>query len=395
MTMTAPQSEATQSPATSASPSRRDLWRTARAPVLIAGFIALIVVLLTVANPGGRQGSLDPDAVDSGGSRALATLLRDHGVDVTRVTTVAEAQQLAAPGTTLLITRSVLIPPTLMRTLADTPADLVVVAPDDTQLDAVPVPVHTRGHVGIAERPADCDLPAVQVAQSAETGGVTFETLTGTAVGCFYNDAGSAPTFVQLRQARRDVTLIGDGAPWTNGRLGHSGNAALGLQVLGANPRLVWLVPTLRDTAVAAEHRSLIDLLPDRTLFAAGQLGIAVVVLAFWRARRLGPIVAEPLPVVVRAAETVEGRARLYRASRARDRAADALRAGCRSRIAVLLGLPTDAEPGAVIAAVASRSGRPTVAVRDLLYGAAPDGDPALVRLADDLDALAREVRRP
>ena len=51
------------------------------------------------------------------------------------------------------------------------------------------------------------------------------------------------------------------------------------------------------------------------------------VLLALWQARRLGPVVAERLPVVVRAAETVEGRGRLYRARRARDRAAAALRA--------------------------------------------------------------------
>jgi hypothetical protein len=33
--------------------------------------------------------------------------------------------------------------------------------------------------------------------------------------------------------------------------------------------------------------------------------------------------------------------------------------------------------------------------VGSLLYGAAPADDAALVRLADDLDALEREVRRP
>jgi hypothetical protein len=33
--------------------------------------------------------------------------------------------------------------------------------------------------------------------------------------------------------------------------------------------------------------------------------------------------------------------------------------------------------------------------VAALLYGAAPADDGALVRLADDLDALEREVRRP
>src|SRR5690606_41722785 len=53
---------------------------------------------------------------------------------------------------------------------------------------------------------------------------------------------------------------------------------------------------------------------------------VVVVLLAWWQGRRLGPLVTEPLPVVVRASETVEGRGRLYRSRRARDRAAEALR---------------------------------------------------------------------
>ena len=53
------------------------------------------------------------------------------------------------------------------------------------------------------------------------------------------------------------------------------------------------------------------------------QLWLVVVLVALWKGRRLGPLVAEQLPVVVRASETVEGRGRLYRSRRARDRAAD------------------------------------------------------------------------
>jgi hypothetical protein len=45
--------------------------------------------------------------------------------------------------------------------------------------------------------------------------------------------------------------------------------------------------------------------------------------------------------------------------------------------------------------AVATRTSRPPSEVATLLYGAAPADDAALVRLADDLDALEREVSRP
>ena len=69
------------------------------------------------------------------------------------------------------------------------------------------------------------------------------------------------------------------------------------------------------------------------------QLCLAIALLALWQGRRLGPLVAERLPVVVRASETVEGRGRLYRSRRARDRAADALRTATLQRMLPRLGL--------------------------------------------------------
>jgi hypothetical protein len=48
-----------------------------------------------------------------------------------------------------------------------------------------------------------------------------------------------------------------------------------------------------------------------------------------------------------------------------------------------------------VVDAVAARTRRAPPDVAALLYGAAPADDAALVRLADDLDALEREVSRP
>ena len=123
-------------------------------------------------------------------------------------------------------------------------------------------------------------------------------------------------------------------------------------------------------------------------LLGALQLALAVLVLALWRARRLGRVVPEPLPVVVRAAEAVEGRGRLYRAAGARDTAAEALRAGARARLAARLGLPRDAGREGLVLALAARTGRPPQELDALLYGPAPHDDAALVRLADALDGL-------
>jgi len=102
----------------------------------------------------------------------------------------------------------------------------------------------------------------------------------------------------------------------------------------------------------------------------------------------------------VRASETTEGRARLYSARRARDRAAAALRSGLVDRLRPGLGLGPDAAPDAVVAAVSARCSHSPQQVHALLYGDPAEEDPftrddaGLVRLADELDRLEREVRQ-
>jgi hypothetical protein len=124
-------------------------------------------------------------------------------------------------------------------------------------------------------------------------------------------------------------------------------------------------------------------------------LGLAVVVLALVRGRRLGRVVPEALPVVVRSAEAVEGTARLYRRAQARETAAEALRSAVRERLRRSLSVPADHRPEALVDAVAGRTPREAGEVGALLYGLAPSDDAALVALADALDTLDLEVRRP
>ena len=102
---------------------------------------------------------------------------------------------------------------------------------------------------------------------------------------------------------------------------------------------------------------------------------------------------------MVRAAEATEGRARLYRRARARDRAAETLRARTRLRLTASLGVPAAAgrnqsSPDSLVGVAAARSGLPHADVAALLFGTTPPDDPALVRLVNDLDTLERTVRR-
>jgi len=375
-------------PAAPTGPRRRSRVRFA----LVVVLLAVLVGWVTVAVSGGPTAPLDPDSWHPDGSRALAVLLRARGVRVERVETVAAAVA-AAPGSTVLLSSSYLLPTAeLDQLLGVRAADLVLVDPDPRAATSFGVlPSSSFAPPGGPLDPG-CPLPAALLAGNADIAGTGYDTRDPGTVGC-YPDHGR-PTLVSVDGGR--VVVVGSAVPFTNARLAHDGDAALALGLLSQRPTLVWLVPQELVAAPAAgAQRSFTALLPVRLKAAVLQLFVAVLLLALWRARRLGRVVVEPLPVVVRAAEAVEGRGRLYQAAGARDTAAEALRASLRATLGSVLGLGDEPTPAALADAVAARTGRPGAEVGALLYGAPPDDDRGLVGLADALDTLDREVRHP
>ncbi len=382
---------------TSVDPSTRRLWRTSRGPLLF-GLVLVLLGLLTalVATP--NRGSLDPRGADRNGSRAVAELLRAEGVDVEVVEAAAAASMAATAGSALLVANPDLLGASQREAMARTAADVVLLAPGSDALEAFAPQLDRAGEARVAVREPRCDLPAAVAAGAAEVGDRLYlaGSQAGTAVGaasvvaCYPVDEAAA--LVQVRTGGRTVTVLGSTDPLTNARLAEQGNAALVMRLLGAHPRLVWYLPSLTDVP-PEDQRSFVELVPDGWWWGAAQLVAGVLLVAVWRARRLGPVVVEPLPVVVRATETVEGRARLYRRAGARDRAAAELREAALRRLVPMLGLPRAAEPAAVIDALAARTGRSAPALGELMYGPAPDRDEALVQLATDLDAVELEVR--
>jgi hypothetical protein len=377
---------------TTLAPTPGVLWRRTRGPVVAVAVVLLGALALAILAGGRGSGRLDPRSPEPSGSRAVAEVLGDQGVEVVLVTTTAGVRGSAAAGDTVLVVDPALLADEQVDAVRATGADLVVVAPAAPERFVATVTAGPGSAPGL--RQPGCHLGAARRAGAADVGGQGFEVASGTdALRCYARDG--RPSLVRVPDGGRTVTLVGSATALTNAGLGDEGNAALALGLLGENPRLVWYLPSLADVPAGAQQTSFYSLVPGGVWWALVQLTVAVVLVALWRARRLGPVVAEPLPVVVRASETVEGRARLYRWAGARDTAAEALRAAVRSRTVPALGLPARSAPGAVVDAVAGRTRRPAPDVAALLYGSAPADDAALVRLADDLDALEREVRRP
>lgn len=384
-------------PSTVAGPSARALWRRYRVVLLVVVLVLLAAIAMGVARSRGAQGRLDPQSVDPEGGRALATLLGDRGVRVDRVTDPTTL------GTGLTSTTAVLAPiPGLLdedaaRALGDaSQGTVVLVGPPRDVLDSVTAGIRSSSVTSTRVRSAGCDEAAAVAAGDALIGGNTYESDGGTRC---YSDGNAAPMVVGTTRGGARLVVLGTAAMLTNNRLDEDGNAALGLNLLGGDgsaDELRWLVPA---AGTAANRGSASSILPDWVLPAALQLLLAGLLVALWRGRRLGPPVVEPLPVVVRAAEAVEGRSRLYRRAQARDRAADALRSGALARMVPRLGIDSsgggEPSPEAVIAAIASRSGRSDADVHAVLFGPPPTDDAGLVALADSLDSIVRDTLDP
>jgi hypothetical protein len=198
---------------------------------------------------------------------------------------------------------------------------------------------------------------------------------------------------IRYRDGGRTVTVVGSTDFMTNKGLLHAGNAALAMNLAGDRPRVIWYAPH-RIEGETSTPTSIYDLIPDNVTWIAWQLAIVVLLVALWKGRRIGPLVAEELPVVVRASETVEGRGRLYRSRRARDRAADALRTATLQRLLPRLGLGASAPAPVVVTTVARRSGADANYVSYHLFGPPPATDNDLLQLARALDEIERQVTR-
>lgn len=390
-------------PSTSVSPSARLVWTRARG--LLLALVVLVVAGVSIAalRSGGEHGRLDPRSADPYGSRAVAQLLEDRGVSVSRVDTAAEAAAASGPDRTLLVTAPDLLTErqqsALRAGMLDSGGRTVLAAPGPPSVGGLVPGVTADAPSATSTLEPDCSLPAADRAGNADTGGFRYSGGPLDAEACYISD--DLPTLLRLPndggKSGGDTVLLGAPDILYNDRLDEHGNASLALQLLGSHPHLVWYLPSDADTAnTEPGDRSFFDLIPTGWHWATLQLAVAAVLAALWRARRLGPLVTEHLPVVVRASETVEGRARLYRRADARERAAAALRAASRTRLAGLVGLSSGQAHTleALLPPLTARlgsSGHEDLPA--LLFGLPPVDDDALIALADQLDTLEREVR--
>jgi hypothetical protein len=345
------------------------------------------------------------------------------GVSIQRVTSSAAAVAAASSGdSTVFVPAPDYLDPRFVFQLTRAPGThrIVLVHPGRWALltATVPAGVHSsRWATAIVE--PQCETEYAQRAGAAAVHRDVYDGDSPTTL-CY---GGS---LIGFKRDSREIIFVGATEPFRNDRIREVGNAALATGLLSEYGRVIWVdvhrletlpqnastapndLPTLPPYQRGDRDRTstgipLFDAFPVQLWAVLALLLAGGVLLALARARRLGPPVSEPLPVLVPAAEAVTGRGRLYERIHARDASLAALRAAAISRIVPVLDPGTSAaterqlnstgpEADRFVAAIAARTGLEEAAIWTVLYAPSPSDDDALVAAAADLDQLVSAV---
>lgn len=363
-----------------------------------AGWIAIAAVLIGVGIAGSalagigewtERDALDPESAGPDGTRAIVEILRERGVDVIVARDrAAVSSALEAGPATLALADAPALSDDALAAVTDAVDDVVLIDPRGRSLRVLVAGTSTYG-VG----PGEVVDPECEVPEAVRSGGLAPGAIyqPGEGAAACYPTGGGYGLVMTERPGSR-VTAVDGRALFTNENLAENGNAALAVNLLGRHPTLVWYMPSLADTDLPAGDPTLGELTPPWVSPVITLLLVAGLAAAIWRGRRFGPLVAEKLPVTVRAAETTEGRARLYAQSRDALHAADQLRIGALGRLAGMLGLGPSAAAGEIADAAAARTGIDRGAARRILIDELPHTDAELVALDQRLRALEEAV---
>ena len=414
-------------------PGQRRWIRLALPLGLVLLFWAVTYTLHALDDPDlSDAGTFSPVGTGDHGSSKLAALLGQQGVTVQRVTTPTEAVAAATAGdSTVFIPAPDFVGSKILTVLRSAPGShrVVLVRPGTLFRISAGLPAGVRtSRWATAIAPPNCTNDFATPAGPAAMRRDIYEA-DRPDIRCY--DGG----IVGFRFDSDETLYVGASEPFRNDRIDEAGNARLAVGLLAAHPRLIWV--DVHTPAPLRLDRPQIDLpnyeRPDRDrtdtgfplidafpsyLWAFLVLAAAgAVLLAIVRARRLGPPVPEPLPVLVPAAESVTGRGRLYERVSARGASLDVLRAAAISRLARVLDPMAGAAPEReltggsgpavrrFVAQVAERSGWPEARVHDVLYrsasgrsdklhGSDPSDDAELTGAVRRLDELVAAVVR-
>ncbi len=392
----------------SARATARSRYRRAR-PLLVGAVVLVIIVLVNLLSGTTEDDApLSPGNPGPEGARAVVEVLAGRGVEVLRPASYEEAITLLedGPATIFLNDAREYLSATQVAALTDAADRAVLAEPGARQLTALgedfdlvgPLPFDPGGDA--PPLTAQCADPGASLAGSLTAAGTLYSgpvqcfpaTIDDLAGDLTDDSSGELSGGLFVTSVDGSVAVLGAPGILANRSVTAEGHAGLALQVLGSSPTLVWFEPTGADIVAVGEGIDPLTLLPPWVDVLLVWLLICGVLAILWRGRRMGPLAVEPLPVLVRAAETAEGRARLYQDSGAVAHAAANLRAATLVRMARRLRIDRSASAPEILDAAARHGEHTRAHLQERILDHTPTTNRELVPWAQELLDLEKEI---
>jgi hypothetical protein len=365
---------------------------------LAGALLALLAVAGVLAIGRGRDDTLSPRSNARLGTSALVTLARELGGDVKVRSRLPDLAGAGSPDVLLvLVDRFDGAQRRAVTAWVRSGGVLVVTDPDSRF-----APEATGSFLDVAELgfagARRCAIGALDGLDLADVqprgGGVLYDVPEGSE-SCV-GDRADGAFIVATDRGAGTVVAVGGSGMAVNVALARGENAPVMAALVAPRPGtdLAVLEPHGAGGAARAVPggRTLADLVAPGVKRALVQLGIAFVLYALWRARRLGRPVAEPQPVAVAASELVAAVGNLLDRSGSPEHAGELLRADLRRFLADRAGVPAAAGDDVLAAVVAERTGLPAAELRHALGPEPVTGDAGLLALARTIDRIREEV---
>jgi hypothetical protein len=365
---------------------------------LAGALLALLAVVGVLAIGRGKDDTLSPRSNARLGTSALVTLARELGADVAVRNRLPDLDGAGSPDVMLvLVDRFDAAQRRAVTAWVRSGGVLVVTDPasdyappvEDTFFDVLDLGFADARRCAIPAL-ADLDLNDID----PQGGGVLYD-VPGRSEGCVRDGFGGA-FIVATERGEGTVVAVGGSGMAVNVALAQGENAPVMAALVAPRPGTGLAVLEPHGVGGASRAvpggRTLGDLVAPGVKRALVQLGIAFVVYALWRARRLGRPVPEPQPVSVAASELVAAVGNLLDRSGSPEHAAELLRSDLRRFLADRAGVPVAAGDDVLAAVVADRTGVPVADLRHALGPEAVTDDAGLMALARTIDHIREEV---
>lgn len=375
--------------------------------VVVLVVLAWLGVMIWIAlQPERTEGSLGLDDETDFGAAAITSVLEDHGIAVRPAQSMTQLQSELNrhPDATVVFHDKY----TAMETASyERLEELAELVPADQRVFAgVSEPqrrhlldgVYGTQPIGFVENlqaTASCQLDAA--VEAGDISGVRQGVrLADAAQGCFgvvdeAND-DDEPLYAYAETAEGSI-VFADWRMLSNAGLYENGTATLATWALGQSDTVIWFQPNFQFDPDTDGQLSPVQL-PDWARMGLVWAVIATGIYLLYRGRRTGPVISEPLPAEVPAAETTVGRGRMYAKAKHHDHALTTLQQASIARLARLLQLGARSSADAVLTETAKQLGVPLQQLQ-ALYAPPPEHltTQQFVTWSNQLQDLEHQVR--